>query len=489
MKHMTTTRRAPSPVSMVIADSQLEDVMETLRAGIKAVAVGVKGSIPIPDDLVPSLLSAIKDLDGDEREEAAPARMRMASFLGTLFVKHEVNKADETVLQAVAEARPQLKGVGRERGGCYSGQLLSLASSKGSDELRRLAGMLLDGKKLSKEEATSLGRALFDDSEPAPLRSLAAYVLRVRYETLDEWYGLLQAQEETIDRIAFNPLAMEAAGTERKMIVQLAEPFDGVNRSDLVTPLLARHLQKKWNICVVSQVGRSSGPKYGPNLRGLAQTLAKKCGEDRAPFAQSAADVAASAAEGGIVPDFGWYIDQETAAPALGRWINLRRTIIKRPFLATTEKYINPCAASVLIASAFHPSFTDKMFAMAEEATDYRAVIITRRGLEGTLAFGLGKAAQVTCGVRGHDLGPFERYDFAYGPEELGYSTEMDKPLADISEDAIAEKCIKWAESGSSGDTRFDRHVALSIGGYDKAIGWVMARLAKDPSNYTPQSL
>jgi hypothetical protein len=37
-------------------------------------------------------------------------------------------------------------------------------------------------------------------------------------------------------------------------IVQLADPFDGVGRSHILTPLLARHLQTKWNTVAVTQV-------------------------------------------------------------------------------------------------------------------------------------------------------------------------------------------------------------------------------------------
>jgi hypothetical protein len=41
---------------------------------------------------------------------------------------------------------------------------------------------------------------------------------------------------------------------EARYIVQLAEPFDGVGRSHMLTPLLARHLQTKWNTVAVTQV-------------------------------------------------------------------------------------------------------------------------------------------------------------------------------------------------------------------------------------------
>ncbi|KAG5177793.1 hypothetical protein JKP88DRAFT_331208 [Tribonema minus] len=456
--------------------------MGCLRAGIKAVAVGVKGSKPIPDELVPQILAALETLDGASGAELEPARQRLASFLGTLFVKHNIAESDAFVLTAVAKRRLQLAGEGRSRGGCSSAQLLSVACGDGaaSAELLRLCRALLDGEVLSAGEAEALGRRLYDSNEPAAARTLAAHVLRVRYETREEFAGLLRAQAATVDREGERAQthscppfpAPPPLRTHERRIVQLAEPFDGIDRSPLLTPLIARHLQRRWRALAVTQVGPTSGPKYGPNARDLALAL----GADEAPFMRSNAEVAWRVARSGYLPEYGMYIDQEAVSPALAEWVTLRRNIIKRPFLATSEKLVDSCGASVLIASAFHPSFTDKMFNMAEDATAFPACIIVRRGLEGTLGFGLGKPAEVTCGVRGSD-GRFERMDFAFGPKDIGLATEMDKPLSDISSEDFAAKCERWAASGSSGDTRFDNHVAVTLAGIDKAMEWVLPKL------------
>lgn len=42
-------------------------------------------------------------------------------------------------------------------------------------------------------------------------------------------------------------------------------------------------------------------------------------------------------------PEFGWYVDQQEISLELDAWVDLRRNIIKRPFLATSEKFINTC--------------------------------------------------------------------------------------------------------------------------------------------------
>ena len=42
-------------------------------------------------------------------------------------------------------------------------------------------------------------------------------------------------------------------------------------------------------------------------------------------------------------PEFGWYVDQREASVELDAWVDLRRNIIKRPCLATSEKFLNTC--------------------------------------------------------------------------------------------------------------------------------------------------
>lgn len=46
----------------------------------------------------------------DQPDSDIEASERLASFLGTLFVKNEIAASDEEVLAAVAERRPNLKG-------------------------------------------------------------------------------------------------------------------------------------------------------------------------------------------------------------------------------------------------------------------------------------------------------------------------------------------------------------------------------------------
>lgn len=46
-----------------------------------------------------------------------------------------------------------------------------------------------------------------------------------------------------------------------------------MDRGELLTPLLAQYLQRKFDVVAVSQCGRTSGPKYGQNLHDIATSM------------------------------------------------------------------------------------------------------------------------------------------------------------------------------------------------------------------------
>jgi len=458
-------------------------VMHTLKLGIKAVGVGVAGSKPIADDLAVDLIKIIKAAStpgapADWSSEEELIRQRLASFLGTLFVKVKLSGGDLAVLKAVATAAGDVTSSPSDlvREGCSSAQVLVVAAgSEGSEGLRAYATRLLNAETLSAEEAEGLGTCLFDAALPARLQVMCAHILRVRYETKEEWVGLLRAQQATLVHADVNK------GKEREWrVVQIAEPFDGTHKAESLAPLLAWHLQDKWGLIAVSQMGASSGPKYGPNLFDIAHALDAR-GAVTLQQGCAIGESLSAKARGGGSPRFGYYVDQAKASPALDRWAGIRRNVLKRPFLATAEKFVDTHQARVVIASAFHPSFSDKMFDMVQGATAFDACIILRRGCEGSLGLSLARAGEFTCGVRQAD-GTLKRLDFKYGPSDCGMSTRPEteqQPLIGMGsgqEGALftADRTMSYADTGTSGDAVFDERVTLTLKAFDVALEYVL---------------
>src|SRR3989338_6896958 len=100
----------------------------------------------------------------------------------------------------------------------------------------------------------------------------------------------------------------------------------------------------------------------------------------------------------------------------MDRWVELRRQIIKRPFLATLERFVNPVSAQSIIASAFHPPYSEKM-AFACEDAGFPGIIIIRNGMEGTLAFPLMREVNILCSVQQKD-GTYVRGIIKFDPQK-----------------------------------------------------------------------
>eukprot|EP00238_Polyblepharides_amylifera_P003021 CAMPEP_0196588240 /NCGR_PEP_ID=MMETSP1081-20130531/59954_1 /TAXON_ID=36882 /ORGANISM="Pyramimonas amylifera, Strain CCMP720" /LENGTH=215 /DNA_ID=CAMNT_0041910685 /DNA_START=27 /DNA_END=671 /DNA_ORIENTATION=- len=215
-------------------------------------------------------------------------------------------------------------------------------------------------------------------------------------------------------------------------------------------------------------MGATAGPKYGPNTKYIIQHLP----------ADSLSRLASNADLKGF-PAFGHYADQEDVSEALTEWRSIRRVIMKRPGLATVEKLLDTAGASVVISSAFHPPYTARMVEILERL-EVPAMLILRKGLEGSLAFPLvaGRKAQALCSVR-LPSGAYLRHEYTFGCEQAGEDPEQDeldcKRLGPglPSSEAIADLIQKYhTNNGISGDVVFDKRVRVTLKGINEGIEW-----------------
>jgi len=297
-----------------------------------------------------------------------------------------------------------------------------------------------------------LGKFLFSDLPGETFRGMAASMLRMRYETEEEYRGLMEAAASTYSS-GFRD-AQPAAGT----LIQLAEPFDGVEHSYMITPLLARVFQQAGFPVVVS-MGRSAGPKYTLNTLDIYHELAGQ-------FMRQASDLAQPA------PEFGWALDQRALSPALDQWVDRRRLIFKRPFLATLEKVLNPCKALILVTSVFHITYIEKMITLAGMA-GFSGVIVLKRGVEGTLAPSVAKASGITCAVRQQD-GSFLTQAFEASQDAFdAYRAGADAMVQDPTAEANVQLIRRFVGEGFTGNEDFDKRANLGIALYRQGLAWL----------------
>ncbi len=220
-----------------------------INRGIKTVGIGKKGSKSLTPELA---LEIVEDIRSGKVSDAAKG-----AFFAGLCAKG-------------IEPQEEVLGAGFCPGHFErSFPIIETIAADAPEFVQWVCRQLLEGHTLDKHTAYDLGKFLFSDEPGDAARGWVASFLRVRYETDDEYEGLLQAMEDTLEP------AFKIPTPTGEPIIQIAEPFDGVDHSYMITPLIGRYLAGQ-GYRVVHQVGRNSGPKLEMNLWDIAQALGEK---------------------------------------------------------------------------------------------------------------------------------------------------------------------------------------------------------------------
>ncbi len=395
--------------------------------GIRAVGTGKQGSKSCP----PELARAITD----DLKSGNIGPIPRAAFFGALMIKGV--SPDEKIL-----------GNALAPGALENPAILALDLCKDAPAwMIELCAHLLRGGTFDRSTARRVGSFLFSQEPNDATRALVASVMRVRYSDPEEYAGILDAIHSVVEKPFQTP---PPAGAP---VLQLAEPFDGVERCHLLTPLIARFFRDQ-GLRVVNLVGRSAGPKFGMNLQDLYREL-------QAPALSGNSQL------GDASPEFGWVAHQVDLARPLDRWVEIRHQTIKRPFLATLEKYVNPFGSQVFVGSAFHHTFTEKMVEIAE-AAEFPASIVMFKSVEGTLGLSLGRATQVMISRRKPD-GTYARGDFEALPDHYGFERMADQKGIEVSARENARLVRNWIANGQTDNPWFNARASYSLAVYADA--------------------
>lgn len=406
----------------------METETPAIEQGIRAVAVGKKGSKNCPEEVTAKIL---EDLQQDQIHP-----VQLGAFFGALAIKG-VEASEQLIADAVSLSDPQA--------------FLDCVASDTPVEMRALCQKLLEGKELNLSEAQQVGVFFFSEELGDTARALMATILRVRYATPEEYAGIYFAMRESFTKPFQGPVP---SGGD---VALLSEPFDGVERSYLLTPLIAAWLGKQ-GYRVLSAVGESSGPKYGVTLMALAEALDGRILKGNSEFT-------------GDLPAYGWYVDQAKLSPAVHRWVGIRKKLLKRPGLATLERFVNPVGADLFINSTFHPPFAEKSVEIAQHL-GFRAIIVLCKGTEGTLGCALKRRATVYCAARSGD-GTWSRTHFALSAGDFGIETPDEPELDGVDVSKNASLIQAYCKEGASGDAHFDGRAEYTLKVMANALSWI----------------
>jgi anthranilate phosphoribosyltransferase len=202
--------------------------------------------------------------------------------------------------------------------------LMNAAEAAGKTELQQLMYSIIQrvatgpdlSKDISQEEARMGMRGVLQ-GEIDPVRSgIFLIALRMKRETDEENRGILQAILDT--RIGIT--------AEVDEVLDIADPYDGYNRTIPASPFLAP-LLAECGVPTVTHGLEAVGPKYGMTHRQCLLAAGVPVDLDPEAAAARLAD-----------PAIGWsYVDQARYAPKLHDLVELRQRMVKRSVITTVE--------------------------------------------------------------------------------------------------------------------------------------------------------
>jgi len=252
------------------------------------------------------------------------------------------------------------------------------AASEPARFMRSLIQRIATGPELSKDislEEVRDGMSLILNGQVDPVQAgVFLIALRMKRETDDENRGILEAVRAASQTVT-------AAVDE---VVDIAEPYDGFNRTLPASPFLPAVLAAL-DLPAVSHGLEAVGPKFGVTHR---QVLRAAGAPVDLPLEQAAKRLGD--------PNIGWaYVDQSVFAPKLHALVGLRTLIVKRPAITTVENLLGPIRGRLnthLITGYVHKPYP-RIYALLARHSGFDSALIVR-GVEGGVVPSLRQSGQ-----------------------------------------------------------------------------------------------
>ena len=327
---------------------------------------------------------------------------------------------------------------------------MNAAESAGSTELQQTMFSIIQriatGPDLSKDislDEARMGMAGILSGEIDPVRAgIFLIALRMKRETTDENRGVLQA---ILD-------AREAVIAPVDDVVDIADPYDGYNRTIPASPFLAP-LLAECGIPAFSHGLNTVGPKYGVTHRHV--------------LAAAGIDVDISTAQAAARlgdPALGWaYVDQASYAPSLHDLIDLRQRMIKRSVITTVEVLSRPISGrerTHFVTGYVHKPYPPIYADLARFAGFDSALIV--RGVEGGVMPSLRQAGRYFAYTEGGEETGFDIDPAMLGidqptravpiPEDVPQSMRGEGAITLTDVEAGARKAAEYGIAALSGE-------------------------------------
>ena len=298
-------------------------------------------------------------------------------------------------------------------------------------------------KDISRDEARQGMRFVLDGAVDPVQAGIFLIALRMKRETDEENEGILEALRE----------AAQTVTAPVPEVVDLADPYDGFNRTLPASPFLAAVLAA-CGAPAVSHGVESMGPKYGVTHRQVLAAAGVPVDLPPAQAAQRLAD-----------PGIGWaYVDQKAFCPKLYDLADLRTLIVKRPAITTAEALLGPIRGQVsthVVTGYVHKPYP-RIYALLARRAGFDSALIVR-GVEGGVIPSLRQAGKA---YYYHGEGPDQSVDFS--PAELG----IDQP---VLAPPIPDRAQREGDQGDQTDSSLD-HAAVARAAVEAGLAALSGR-------------
>ncbi len=298
-----------------------------LREALRRKGIGPKGSKKLPPDMLREVLPLLAQPETNRTTAAA---------FWTACLLLDNSEEEEALLAPVRNAPefhllPELQALMfPEKEAAHTGFL-------------RLVHKLIQRHDLSTTEAESAMTFFWEPSVPEWIKGAFLQGARIKRETPTE------------DAVFLDSLWNKAThiSVDMPYLIDLCDSYDGTNRSYHLTPFVAAVLAAMGIPTILHGV-ESVGPKYGITSSQLLHHAGKA---NTLPLAQATTNL--------LNPKIGWcYLDQSQVFPELFALRQLRHDMVKRPFLATFDKLLQPIhnrTGNIVITGYVHAHYREEV--------------------------------------------------------------------------------------------------------------------------------
>ncbi|MCR6639137.1 MAG: hypothetical protein NVV82_09180 [Sporocytophaga sp.] len=283
------------------------------------------------------------------------------------------------------------------------------------DEFYRLILKVIKHKDLSREEAESGIEQLFDSQTPEYLKGAFLESQRLKRETFIENKAFFSGLWEKVERVK----------TDLPIVIDIADSYDGFNRTASFSLFTAAVLASLDIPCIVHSID-----KVAPKEGYTSHQLLKLAGKNPLISVSEAKQALENKSIGFC------YLDQQVFFKDLFILKRMRKEMVKRPFLATFEKLLQPIQSTqgnYLVSGYTHPHYKEEVVKQLKEQGECKMALIFK-GLEGSTQLTLIRGS-VAIFYDGNDI-----HESLVSPEDFGLQlleSKQDKSIR--PEDVLSE--------------------------------------------------